>query len=142
LNKSGIGTQGLKFRKAEDRNNDNLTISTAIFDENGNLLTGQQKILDLRLKEATLQRVNKAGLRVKSSFELPPGTFLVRIVVRDSEGAQMAAMNRGVVILRTQVFHLSMIAIGIKTGFFGDTNSLHLGALDDWTRQRLPVFRL
>jgi hypothetical protein len=30
----------------------------------------------------------------------------------------------------------------IKTGFFRDTNSLHLDALDDWTRPRLPVFRL
>ena len=29
-----------------------------------------------------------------------------------------------------------------QTGFFRDTNSLHLDALDDWTRQRLPVFRL
>jgi hypothetical protein len=27
----------------------------------------------------------------------------------------------------------------IKTGFFRDTNSLHLDALDDWTWQRLPV---
>lgn len=93
-----LETQGLKFRKAEDRNNDNLTISTAIFDENGNLLTGQQKIVYLKLKDATLERVNRAGFSVKSSFDLQPGTFLVRIVVRDSEGAQMAAMNRGVVI--------------------------------------------
>jgi hypothetical protein len=30
----------------------------------------------------------------------------------------------------------------IKTGFFRDTNFLHFDALDDWTRQRLPVFRL
>jgi hypothetical protein len=30
----------------------------------------------------------------------------------------------------------------IKTGFSRDTNSSHLDALDDWTRQRLPVFRL
>jgi VWFA-related protein len=93
-----VETQGLKFRKAEDRSSDNLTISTAIFDENGHLLTGQQKIIELRLKEATLQRVNRAGFSVKSSFDLQPGTFLVRVVVRDSEGSQMAAMNRGVVI--------------------------------------------
>jgi hypothetical protein len=93
-----LETQGLKFRKAEDRNNDNLTISTAIFDENGTLLMGQQKILELSLRDTTLERVNKAGLSVKSSFDLQPGTFLVRVVVRDSEGAQMAAMNRGVVI--------------------------------------------
>jgi len=30
----------------------------------------------------------------------------------------------------------------IQTGFFRDTDSLHLDALDDWTKQRLPVFRL
>jgi len=93
-----LETKGLKFRKAEDRNNDNLTISTAIFDENGNLLTGQQKIITMRLKDGTLERINRTGVSVKSSFDLQPGTFLVRVVVRDSEGAQMAAMNRGVVI--------------------------------------------
>jgi VWFA-related protein len=93
-----LETQGLRFRKAGDRNDDNLTISTAIFDENGNLVTGQQKIVYLKLRDSTLERVNKAGFSVKSSFDLEPGTFLVRVVVRDSEGAQMAAMNRGVVI--------------------------------------------
>jgi hypothetical protein len=30
----------------------------------------------------------------------------------------------------------------IRIGFFRQANSLHLGALDDWTRQRLPAFRL
>ena len=93
-----LETKGLKFRKAEDRNNDNLTVSTVIFDENGNLLTGQQKLISMKLRDTTLDRLNKAGISVKSSFDLQPGTFLVRIVVRDSEGAQMAAMNRGVVI--------------------------------------------
>lgn len=93
-----VDTKGLRFRKDEDRNKDTLTISTVIFDENGNLLTGQQKILTLKLKDATLERVNKVGLSVKSSFDLQPGTFLVRIVVRDSEGAQMSATNRAVVI--------------------------------------------
>jgi VWFA-related protein len=93
-----IETQGLRFRKAEERNNDKLTVATVVFDENGNLLTGLEKILELRLKDATLERVNKTGISVKSSFDLQPGTFLVRIVVRDSEGTQMAAMNRGVVI--------------------------------------------
>jgi VWFA-related protein len=93
-----LDTKPLKFRKAEDRNNDNLSISTVVFDENGNFLAGQEKILDLKLKDTTLERVNRAGLSVKSSFDLQPGTFLVRVVVRDSEGAQMATMNRGVVI--------------------------------------------
>jgi VWFA-related protein len=93
-----VATKELKFRKAEERNRDNLTVTTAIFDENGNMLSGKQTVLELQLKEATLERVNRTGLSVKSSFDLQPGSFLVRIVVRDSEGAQMGATNRGVVI--------------------------------------------
>jgi len=30
----------------------------------------------------------------------------------------------------------------IKIGFFREANSMHLDALDDWTRQRLSAFRL
>jgi len=93
-----VDTRALKFRKAEDRNRDKLIIATVVFDENGNLLTGLEKLVELRLKDATLERINKSGISIKSSFDLQPGTFLVRIVVRDSEGTQMAAMNRGVVI--------------------------------------------
>jgi VWFA-related protein len=93
-----VETKGLRFRKAADRNNDKLTIATVIFDENGNLLTGMEKIVEMKLRDETLQRMNKTGISVRSSFDLQPGTFLVRIVVRDSEGTQMAAMNRGVVI--------------------------------------------
>jgi hypothetical protein len=52
----------------------------------------------MQLKDATLERLNRSGVSVKTSFDLQPGTFLVRIVVRDSEGAQIAATNRGVVI--------------------------------------------
>ena len=93
-----LGTKDLKFRKADDRNADKLTITTAVFDENGNMLKGLQRVIDMRLKEATLERVNRTGLTVRSSFDLQPGTFLVRVVVRDSEGAQMGATNRGVII--------------------------------------------
>jgi VWFA-related protein len=93
-----VGTEELKFRKVDGRNQDTLTITTAIFDENGRMLTGLQRVLEMRLKDVTLERVNKTGLNVKLSFDLQPGTFLVRTVVRDSEGAQMGATNRGVVI--------------------------------------------
>jgi hypothetical protein len=57
-----------------------------------------EKIIEMQLKDATLERLNRSGVSVKTSFDLQPGTFLVRIVVRDSEGAQLAATNRGVVI--------------------------------------------
>ncbi|HYL86127.1 MAG TPA: VWA domain-containing protein [Candidatus Angelobacter sp.] len=93
-----VTTAGLKFRKVADRSNDDVTVSTAIFDENGNLLTGQQKTVYMKLRDITLSNLNRDGFRVKSTFDLQPGTFLVRVIVRDSEGAQMGAVNRGVVI--------------------------------------------
>ena len=93
-----IETNTLKFRKYKDRNEDNLTIVTAVFDDNGNLLEGRKRIIEMNLTDATRARLNKEGLKVKSGFTLPPGSYLVRIVVRDSEGAQMSALNRPVEI--------------------------------------------
>lgn len=93
-----IETETLKYRRDQNLNNDNLTVVTAVFDENGNMLNGQQRVIEMKLKDATRERLNKEGLKVKFSFGLRSGSYLVRVVVRDSEGAQMAAVNRGVVI--------------------------------------------
>jgi len=90
--------KGIRFRKAEGRNLDNLTIATAIFDENGNFVTGGEKLLTMKLLDTTFDRLSHSGLTIKSSFDIKPGTYLVRQVVRDAEGAQMAALNGAVVI--------------------------------------------
>lgn len=90
--------KGLRFRKAQGRNNNKLTIVTGIFDENGNLVTGGEKIVEMKLLDTTYDRLSHSGFTVKSSFDVKPGTYLVRLVVRDAEGAQMAARNGAVVI--------------------------------------------
>jgi VWFA-related protein len=90
---SRLGVKSMRFRKADDRNLNSVVIATAIFDENGNLVTGGVKNVDMRLLDATLTRLSRSGLAVRSSFELKPGKYLVRQVVRDSEGSQMAARN-------------------------------------------------
>jgi len=93
-----LDVKSVRFRKASGRNNDQLTIVTGIFDENGQFVTGMQKIIDMKLLDTTYERLSRSGLTVKSSFEVKPGTYLVRLVVRDAEGAQMAARNGAVVI--------------------------------------------
>lgn len=93
-----VDIKGVHFRKAEGRNRDNLTVATAIFDENGNFVTGGQKIIEMKLLDTTYDRLTRSGLNLKSSFDVRPGTYLVRQVVRDSEGAQLAARNGAVVI--------------------------------------------
>ena len=93
-----VDLKSLKFRKADGRNRDDLTLATVIFDENGNFVTGGEKILEMKLQDATLQRLDRSGITVKSSFDVKPGTYLVRLVVREKEGEMMAARNGAVVI--------------------------------------------
>jgi len=88
----------IKFRKVEGRNHDDLTLATVIFDENGNFVTGGEKIVEMKLLDSTLERLDHSGITVKSSFDVKPGTYLVRLVVRDKEGELMAARNGAVVI--------------------------------------------
>ena len=87
-----IDVRPLHFRKADGRNNSDLTIVSAVFDRNGNFVTGSQKTLEMHLKDETLTQKLGSGLDVRSSFDVKPGGYLVRLVVRD-EGGQIAAEN-------------------------------------------------
>jgi VWFA-related protein len=93
-----VDIKGVHFRKAEGRNRDDLTVATAIFDENGNYVTGGEKFVQMKLLDLTYYRLSLSGLNLKTSFDVKPGTYLVRQVVRDSEGSQLAARNGAVVI--------------------------------------------
>jgi VWFA-related protein len=93
-----VDVKGIPLRKLDGRNLDNLTIATVIFDDNGNYVTGGEKIVEMKLRDDTLQHISRNGFTVKSSFDVKPGSYLVRMVVRDSEGSQMAARNSAVVI--------------------------------------------
>jgi hypothetical protein len=93
-----VDINAIRFHKDAGRSKDNLTFATAIFDENGNFIVGGEKILEMKLLDLTLAHLDRTGLTVKSSFDIKPGTYLVRMVVRDGEGAQMAAKNGAVTI--------------------------------------------
>jgi VWFA-related protein len=93
---SRLQLKGMHFRMAEGRHNDSLTFATAIFDDNGNFVTGGEKTLQMRLLDTTYEKVLRTGVTLKSSFDVKPGKYLVRQVVRDSEGSQMAARNGAV----------------------------------------------
>jgi VWFA-related protein len=83
----------LGFEKSQGRNWDDLTIVAALFDRNGNFITGTEKTLELRLKDSTLERLNQTGVTLKTNFDVKPGGYLVRLVVRDSKAAQLSSRN-------------------------------------------------
>jgi VWFA-related protein len=81
------------FEKSGGRNVDDLTIVAAIFDHDGNFLTGQQRVLSMKLRDETFQKLAHSGVTVRTSFDLKPGDYVVRLVVRDSNAALLSAQN-------------------------------------------------
>ncbi|MBV8553843.1 MAG: VWA domain-containing protein [Acidobacteriaceae bacterium] len=90
-----VDLKRLHFKKVEDRNHNQLTIVSAVFDNNGNFVRGTEKTVTMRLKDATLARLN-SGITLRTIFDLKPGTYVVRLVVRDAEGQLMTAENGAV----------------------------------------------
>jgi VWFA-related protein len=93
-----VDLKQLHFRKVDGRNHNTLTVVWGVFDRNGNWITGIQKTLDMRLREDTFAARLNSGITVKSSFDVTPGSYLVRVVVRDTEGQLMAARNGAIEI--------------------------------------------
>jgi VWFA-related protein len=90
-----LGGHGLNFQKEGSLYVDHLTSVTAIFDGNGLYVEGTEKNADIQLPEHDLKRVRKEGLRLQLGFALPPGNYLVRNVIRDSNG-ELAAVSHAV----------------------------------------------
>jgi VWFA-related protein len=95
---SHLDLRRLKFRLADGKHYDNLRVATVIFDNNGNYVIDGGKLVRLLLLDSAFENWGRTGLTLKSSFDLKPGKYLVRQVVRDSEGAQIGARNSAVVI--------------------------------------------
>jgi VWFA-related protein len=98
-----LGTGGLRFRKVEApnkeaRNNDTVTLVAGLLDANGNYISGIERVVELRLRDQTLAGLQNSRIAFKETFNVAPGRYVVRMVVRDAEGSTMAARNRGVEI--------------------------------------------
>ncbi len=88
----------LRFKKADGRNHDTLTIVAGLFDPNGKNVAATQKVVELHLRDQSLAAFQNAGIRMKENFSVAPGRYIVRVVVTDSEGQSITARNGSVQI--------------------------------------------
>ena len=88
-----VDVKRLHFRKVEGRNDNVLTCVSGVFNRNGKFLQGTQKTVTMHWKDETLEHKLGSGITLKTSFDVKPGSYLVRLVVRDSEGQLMSAEN-------------------------------------------------
>jgi hypothetical protein len=86
-----LDLERIRLQKADGRNANDLTVVSCLFDRNGNFVAGKQEVVKLRLRDETLANRLSAGLTVKTSFETQPGTYAVRVAVRDEQGELLSA---------------------------------------------------
>ena len=93
-----VDVKRLRYKQSDDRNQNDLTVVTAVFDRNGNLLQANQKVVQMRWRSETLQSKLASGITLTTHFDVKPGRYLVRVVARDTEQKLMSAENGSVEI--------------------------------------------
>lgn len=93
-----VQLRSLRFHKADGRNDDNLTVLSGLFDLDGNYITGIEKVVEMRLRDQTLEKLLASGITVRTNFDVTPGNYVIRLVVRDAGGQTIAARNGAVQI--------------------------------------------
>jgi VWFA-related protein len=88
----------MHFRKQADLNLDNLTCTTALFDRNGHLVVVMTRSVQMKLRDQTLAAMLRTGATLRTRFDVKPGTYFVRTVLRDSESGQLSSLNSTVEI--------------------------------------------
>ena len=88
-----IDVAHLSLTKAGGFNQDDLTVVASLFDNDGNYVDGTQKNIALKLSDQTLKDWSRTGATTEIKFDLKPGSYIVRLVVRDSNAAALSAEN-------------------------------------------------
>jgi VWFA-related protein len=91
-----IDVKKLTLKKVDGRNRNELTIVSALFSGNGNLIQGIEKTITMRIKDETLEKHLGSGITLKTNFDVKPGSYLVRLVVRDAEAQMVSAESDAV----------------------------------------------
>jgi len=73
-------------------------VVTGLFDRNLNYVQGITKVVEFHLKDDTLQNRLAPGINIRTTFDVQPGVYSMRLVLRDSEGHMMSAVNGAVEI--------------------------------------------
>jgi VWFA-related protein len=93
-----LEVSSVHFRQEQDRHFNKLLFLTVLFDRDGKYVMAKEKEIEFRLRDATLARLTQSGITLKTEFDVRPGTYLVRQIVRDSEAGQLSGLNRTVEI--------------------------------------------
>jgi VWFA-related protein len=79
-----IDIQKLPFDLQKDRHVQKLTFVAALFDSQGNFVSGNEADMELALKPQSYDRFSKTGINGVMQLEAPPGSYRLRVVVQEA----------------------------------------------------------
>jgi hypothetical protein len=88
-----VDLKPLRFRIANGRNLDSLTVVSALFTEDGSYLTAAMKTVNLQLRNETLAQADPS-VTLHFAFPVKRGAYVVRVVVRDAQSGAMTTFTR------------------------------------------------
>jgi VWFA-related protein len=91
-----IDIQKLPFQQQKDRHVQRLTFVAALFDSQGNFVTGKQSDMELALKQENFDRFSITGINGVMSLEAPPGTYRLRMVVQEAVHGTMMTTSKDI----------------------------------------------
>jgi hypothetical protein len=86
----------LSFMKQGDRRTQKITLVAALFDLQGNYLSGRKGSVELSLTDATFATLSKQGMPLTLVLEAPPGRYRLRMVAREDSTRRMSATSESV----------------------------------------------
>ncbi len=89
-----IDIQKLPFEQQKDRHLQKFTFLAALFDPQGNFVTGKEADMELALKPESFDRFSKTGITGVMQLEVPPGTYRLRIVVQEAMHGDISATSK------------------------------------------------
>jgi hypothetical protein len=87
-----VHVKALRYRKESGQHKNALTLVYGVFDRNGNLVAGETDTIELTLTPATLAGEDPV-MQAQRTFAIQPGTYSVRVLVRDAEERHLTALN-------------------------------------------------
>lgn len=89
-----VDLKGLSFQKNQGRHMDKLTVVSALFNSQGDFVTGEMGVVDMALKNDTLAALSKRGLNTTMVLQAPEGKYRLRLVVEEAGSGKMFAVTR------------------------------------------------
>lgn len=93
-----VDLKKLPYRNNGERRDQRILFVSALLDTKGNFLTGVAGEINMKMKAATLKKIEPQGADARLSLQAPPGQYKLREIVREGVRGKFTATTREVTI--------------------------------------------